>query len=174
MRYLFIIILFVACKPNPAISNQMPQGNGLIPPLDTNYINHITDSVAAVKIVAFAKTLIGTPYRFGCTAPSTGFDCSGFITYVFNHFEIEVPRSSVDFTHAGTTIALADARAGDLILFTGTNCQTHTVGHIGLVIENSASGLSFIHASSGTDYAVIVTTLNEGYKARFVKVVRMK
>src|SRR5689334_3480039 len=73
------------------------------------------------QIVAYAKTLIGTPYKYASTDPKQGFDCSGFITYVFNHFNIEVPRSSVDFTNAYPEVPTTDAKQGDLILFTGTD-----------------------------------------------------
>ncbi|MER3464122.1 MAG: glycoside hydrolase, partial [Chitinophagaceae bacterium] len=54
-----------------------------------------TKNVLPDSIVSFSKTLIGTPYRYGSTDPKVGFDCSGFITYVFNHFSISVPRSSI-------------------------------------------------------------------------------
>ena len=73
------------------------------------------------SLIKFAKSLIGTPYKYASTDPSVGFDCSGFINYVFNHFNIKVPRSSRDFRNAGKKIALGDSKPGDLILFTGTN-----------------------------------------------------
>jgi cell wall-associated NlpC family hydrolase len=131
------------------------------------------DSLMSERIVAFAKTLLGTRYQFGCMEPSTGFDCSGFINYVFNHFNIEVPRSSVDFTNTGVTITTDNARPGDLILFTGTNSSIRTVGHIGLVVSNDTSGIHFIHASSGKENAVIITPLQGRYVERFVKVIRI-
>ena len=48
----------------------------------------IITSVLPDSILAFAKTLIGIPYLYASTDPAKGFDCSGFITYVFNHFNI--------------------------------------------------------------------------------------
>jgi cell wall-associated NlpC family hydrolase len=125
------------------------------------------------KVVAFAKTLLGTPYKFGCTAPDMGFDCSGFINYVFNHFSITVPRSSEGFTNEGTAILLANALPGDLILFTGTNSNVRTVGHVGLIVANDTAGISFIHSSSGKENAVIITHLDDRYRRRFVKVIRI-
>jgi cell wall-associated NlpC family hydrolase len=93
---------------------------------------------------------------------------------VFQHFNIEVPRSSSGFTDEGSPVALNDAMPGDLILFTGTNSQIRTVGHIGLVVSNDTSGIHFIHSSSGKENSVIITQLDERYMARFVKVIRIR
>src|SRR5215218_9410117 len=71
-----------------------------------------TKNIGPDEVVRFARTLIGTPYRYGSTDPKIGFDCSGFITYVFNHFHITVPRSSIDFTNVGKEIPVQYAKAG--------------------------------------------------------------
>ena len=124
-------------------------------------------------VVAFAETLIGTPYKYASTDPAAGFDCSGFITYVFNHFQIKVPRSSIDFTNVGKEVAVPEAKRGDIILFTGTDSTERFVGHMGIVVSNQNGELQFIHSSSGKVYGVTVTPLNEYYKGRFVKVIRV-
>ena len=124
------------------------------------------------SLIKFAKSLIGTPYKYASTDPSVGFDCSGFINYVFNHFNIKVPRSSKDFRNAGKKIALGDSKPGDLILFTGTNPAEREIGHIGLIISNK-NGISFIHSSSGKADGVVITDLNDYYRSRFVKVERV-
>jgi cell wall-associated NlpC family hydrolase len=125
------------------------------------------------SLVAFAKTLLGTPYVYASTDPRVGFDCSGFITYVFKHFNIAVPRSSVDFTNVGQTVSVAEAKKGDLILFTGTSPSELGIGHMGLVISNDQGELQFIHATSGKAMAVAITPLNEQYKKRFVRISRI-
>jgi cell wall-associated NlpC family hydrolase len=132
-----------------------------------------TKNVKPPQIVAFAKTLIGTPYVYGSTNPNVGFDCSGFITYVFNHFSIKVPRSSVDFTNVGKPIDVQQAQPGDLILFTGTNIYERKVGHMGIVVSNDKDSLQFIHSTSGKQMSVTITPLNDYYKTRFVKVIRI-
>lgn len=124
------------------------------------------------ELVQFAKTLIGIPYKYASTDPSKGFDCSGFITYVFNHFTIDVPRSSVDFTNVGQEINRAFAKEGDLILFTGTVDSIKTVGHMGIVTQNSDT-LKFIHSTSGRANGVTISKLDDHYKKRFVKVIRV-
>ena len=130
----------------------------------------VTASTSKNKVVDFAETLVGIPYKYGSTDPAVGFDCSGFITYVFNHFNIKVPRSSVDFTHVGREVRLQDAERGDLILFTGTDSLVRVVGHMGIVTSNTDT-LKFIHSTSGKLYGVTVTPLNTYYKGRFVKVI---
>ena len=124
-------------------------------------------------LVDFAETLIGTPYVYASTNPKVGFDCSGFITYVFNHFNISVPRSSIDFTNVGKDIPVEAAKRGDIILFTGTNPAERHVGHMGLVTSNSDSTLQFIHSTSGKAKGVTITPLSSYYKSRFVKVIRL-
>lgn len=131
-----------------------------------------TKGVQPAEVVAFAKTQIGVPYRYGSTDPSRGFDCSGFITYVFKHFGIVVPRSSIDFTHVGREVSAAQARPGDLILFTGTDSTERFVGHMGIVVDN-ADTLHFIHSTSGKKYGVTITPLNPYYQGRYVKTIRV-
>jgi cell wall-associated NlpC family hydrolase len=124
------------------------------------------------EIVNFAETLIGTPYRYGSTDPKVGFDCSGFITYVFKHFNILVPRSSIDFTNVGKQIPPTSAKRGDIILFTGTDSTERFVGHMGIVVSNTDT-LKFIHSTSGKAYGVTISPLNNYYKGRFVKTLRL-
>ena len=123
-------------------------------------------------IVNFAETLIGTPYRYGSTDPKVGFDCSGFITHVFNHFNIIVPRSSIDFTNVGKEIPPTSAKRGDIILFTGTDSAERFVGHMGIVVSNTDT-LRFIHSTSGKAYGVTITPLSNYYQGRFVKTLRL-
>lgn len=128
----------------------------------------------AQQIVAFAQSLIGTPYLYGASDPAQGFDCSGFITYVFNHFNLKVPRSSVEFTNRGREVAVEKAQPGDLILFTGTDPSRRVVGHMGIVITDSSSELQFIHSSSGKAKGVTISPLKGYYEGRFMKVISVR
>jgi len=124
------------------------------------------------ELVEYAQTLLGVPYLYASTDPLAGFDCSGFITYVFNHFGIAVPRSSVDFTNVGKEVNLQTAKEGDLILFTGTVDTIRIVGHMGILTQNTDT-LKFIHSSSGKANGVTISSLNEHYKKRLVKITRV-
>lgn len=133
-----------------------------------------TGNITPGELTKFAETLIGVPYVWASTDPKVGFDCSGFITYVFNHFNIAVPRSSIDFTNVGQTVPVEKAKRGDLILFTGTDPLEKDIGHMGIVVSNTITdGLQFIHATSGRAMSVTVSKLNEQYTKRFVRVSRV-
>lgn len=132
-----------------------------------------TKDIPADEVVKFAETLIGTPYKYGSTIKENGFDCSGFINYVFNNFKIKVPRSSKDFTNAGKQIDLENCKRGDLILFTGSNANSGVVGHMGIITYNKKGKIEFIHAASSNSKGVIISGMNQYFIPRFVKVIRV-
>ena len=138
---------------------------------DPLYIN--TGNTKPEDLINYAQTFIGVPYVYASTKPDVGFDCSGFITYVFNHFNIEVPRASVNFTNVLHEVPVSEAKPADLILFTGTDSTIRTVGHMGIVVWSNANELVFIHSSSGKANGVTLTPLNDYYKGRFVKIIRV-
>ncbi len=133
----------------------------------------VTKKLKADSLVAYAESLIGTPYKYASTDPSIGFDCSGFITYVFNHYNIDVPRSSKDFENTGIEIPINKSKKGDLILFTGTDSTERIIGHMGIVVSNDKNELKFIHSTSGKAHSVVITTFNKYYQGRFVKTIRV-
>jgi cell wall-associated NlpC family hydrolase len=169
-------------------------GNGIIP-MDSadslhfvDSINHIKDGTVVTKvdtmpapppvtfqrddIVNFAKTLLGTTYKYACSSPAEGFDCSGFVYYVYSHFNIKVPRSSGEFSKEGHEVSITNAQPGDIILFTGTDSTDRTIGHVGIIIQNTDT-LKFIHASSGKVYSVVISPFDHYYQTRFIKVVNI-
>ena len=192
IKYFLIFIAILSCKDS-STERQLDNPDNAVPISNSDTISIIKNhpharssdtinkvqnekmnipAVSPHELVRFAKTLIGIPYKYASTDPSKGFDCSGFITYVFNHFQWEVPRSSVDFTNVGKQINLIDAKEGDLILFTGTNDSIRIVGHMGIITENFDT-LRFIHSTSGRANGVTISNLENHYKKRFVKVIRI-
>lgn len=134
-------------------------------------------TVHADTLLTFAHTHVGVPYRYAQCTPAKGFDCSGFVYYVFSHFGVKVPRASMDYEKAGRSIPLDSCHKGDVIVFTGTNPGNRKPGHVGLVAANDSAGISFIHSSSGRGrIGVIVTnfTLSKHYRERFIKVIRLE
>lgn len=133
----------------------------------------VTGNTTPQQLLSFAETLQGIPYKYGSIDPNNGFDCSGFISYVFNHFNIAVPRSSKDFTNVQREIPISKALPGDIILFTGTDSTIRVVGHMGIITSKNNNQLSFIHSTSGKADGVTTTPFNSYYQGRFVKTLRI-
>ncbi|MEO6720896.1 MAG: C40 family peptidase [Ferruginibacter sp.] len=144
---------------------------------DSGIVQNQVSTVSSSKVnrdslVLFARSLLGVPYLYGSADPARGFDCSGFITYVFNHFNITVPRSSYEFEKIGRKVTMENCKAGDIILFTGTDPLERTVGHIGIICGFQDGKPSFVHSSSGKAQGVTITSMdNKFYQERFVSVV---
>lgn len=124
------------------------------------------------SIVEYAKTFLGTPYKYANASPNTGFDCSGFTWFVFNHFGVEIPRSSKDYMTLGKRVTLETCQKGDIILFTGTDPTEKRVGHVGIIISNPGDSVKFIHSSSSDNhYGVTITSYyKSAYPKRFIGV----
>lgn len=78
-----------------------------------------TSSNSGESVVSYAKQFIGTKYTYGGTSPSTGFDCSGFTSYVYRHFGVSLPRTSGGQSGVGTAVTKANLQAGDLVIYSG-------------------------------------------------------
>lgn len=108
------------------------------------------------RLVSNAMRHLGTGYVFGGTSPS-GFDCSGYVQYVFASVGIHVPRTADVQFEVGTPIPKRDLRAGDMVFF-----STYEPGpsHVGIYLGDG----TFIHASSGAGH-VTITPLDKPYYA---------
>lgn len=123
-------------------------------PSSDSYSEPSYDGVASSDIVSVAKQYLGVPYVWGGTSPS-GFDCSGFVQYVFRKCGYSVTRTADTQYYDGTPVSYSNLQAGDLVFFTGTYA-TAGISHIGIYI----GGGQFIHAASG---GVKISSLSESY-----------
>lgn len=112
------------------------------------------------QIVAYAKKLLGVKYVYGGSSPK-GFDCSGFVKYVYDNFNIKLERSSKDMGNGGTAINKADLLPGDLVFF-DTNGGLNGINHVGIFI----GGGKFIHASSNLGRKVTISSLNDSFYSK--------
>jgi len=134
------------------------------------------DSVSKDSLMSYSKSYLGTNYCYGSCEPKRGFDCSGFVYHIFNHFNIKVPRSSIDYINHGKTIHPDSFKIGDVIVFTGTNAKNRTPGHVGIITSNAGEELQFIHSSSNKKHSGIkLSTYKDSpyYEKRFLKIVRV-
>lgn len=133
-----------------------------------------TGRTSAAELVYFACSLAGKPYKYGSADEKHGFDCSGFVTYVFDHFHIQVPRTTLDFIAVQQEIPLKDAKLGDLVLFTGSDSTERIAGHIGIISSLPSEPLRFMHAGSGKRSGVMETDFNTAYyETRYLKTIRI-
>lgn len=122
-----------------------------------------------LEVIEFAKTYLGTRYRHGGFEPVEGFDCSGFVYFVFKHFNIKIPRSSMEYKYYGTAQIAEEFKLGDILVFYGF-LDSDQVGHIGIICEADGMKSKFIHASSGKANGVTVSQLDaKHYAKRFYK-----
>lgn len=104
-----------------------------------------------------ATGLLGTRYRLGGTTPESGFDCSGFVRYVFGQYLVNVPRTAAEQFLAGEKIVESGMASGDLVFFSTTGPG---VTHVGIVVDPEAH--TFVHAP-GTGAVVRIERFDTNY-----------
>ena len=108
-----------------------------------------TGSSKGVDVISFAKQYLGYKYVAGGASPSTGFDCSGFTSYVYKNFGVSLSRTSSGQRSNGVAVDKSNLQAGDIVCFSG---------HVGLYIGNN----QFIHASNPKG-GVKINSLSDSY-----------
>ncbi|HLX33072.1 MAG TPA: C40 family peptidase [Gaiellaceae bacterium] len=103
------------------------------------------------KIVSYARRFLGTPYVWGGTSPRYGFDCSGFVRYVYGHFGIALPHSSFADLWRGRHIGRRYLKPGDLVFFDGAS-------HVGIYV-----GSDRMIDAPHTGSVVRISTMNGWY-----------
>ena len=118
----------------------------------------VSANASGQDIVNFAGQLLGSKYCWGGSSPETGFDCSGFVYYVYKHFGITLNRVAQDQATNGVHVDPSDLRPGDILCFYSGSSY---IGHAGIYI----GGNKFIHSSNSTT-GVIISELSGYYASR--------
>lgn len=131
-----------------------------------------TENLTA-NMVNFARKFIGTPYRRGGKKPG-GFDCSGFVGYVYRHFGMSTGASSAIQATEGVYVEPTDLRPGDLLFFSRARGNKR-VGHVGMVTEvDSVTGQAkFIHATTRLGVTESVFPDGGHYSSRYITARRL-
>ena len=166
MRVLLMVVIAVmttACAATGARPQPFPAGRSAAEaggPTRPDGAVGTTGTPSGYEVSGTALDLRGTPYRNGGMDPN-GFDCSGFVWYVFTRHGLSLPRTVEDQWRVGGTVEASDLQPGDLVFFTTTSPGA---SHVGIVI----GGDSFIHAPSSSG-VVRVERLGASYwSSRYV------
>lgn len=164
MKYSFLLVLIVFST----ISLQAKETG-------TGAENADSLAVQSDTIVGLATSLLGVPYRYGGITPEQGFDCSGFVKFVFSNFGFDIPRTTVEMADFGEEIHLDSCKKGDIILFSGRDMKKRPIGHAGIIISNMDEPLKFIHSATSNNRGIVISAFDglDYYKSRFVKVIRV-
>jgi cell wall-associated NlpC family hydrolase len=117
----------------------------------------LPDGSKASQVIGIAMQYLGIPYVWGGSSPSTGFDCSGFVAYVYAQIGIYLPHHAASQFNYGVPVAREDLQPGDLVFFNG-------LGHMGMYI----GGGQFIHAPHTGDVVKISGLYEDWYASTYV------
>ncbi len=108
---------------------------------------HVDKSNAALRnnLVKKGKKQVGTKYKYAGKQPRTGFDCSGFTSYVYKEHELSLSPSSKTQGKQGAKIPLKQAQPGDLVFFSRNR---RTIFHVAMVVSNNSEGITVVHSTS--------------------------
>lgn len=128
----------------------------------------LTESLSkGMHIVSEASKYMGIPYRWGGTSPQTGFDCSGFVQFVFRHtLNIKLPRMPVDMSRLGARVSREELAPGDLVFF---NTRGGRFTHVGIYVNDS----QFIHSPMPGTRVTVSRMDSTYYRHRFTYAVRI-
>lgn len=111
------------------------------------------------EVVLYALGLMGVDYRFGGKNPSSGFDCSGMVSYIYKHAAgMDLPHNAYQIAKLSRKIEETALKPGDLVFF---DTQHRHFSHVGIYIGNGR----FVHAP-GSDGQIRISNLTSGYFAR--------
>ena len=145
-----LAVLLVACASAP------PPASARLPESSSDRAGF---SAKGNEVALFALGLIDTGYRFGGKNPQAGLDCSGMVSYIYDHGAgLKVAGSAADIARKGRPIDRRQLRPGDLVFF---NTRNAPFSHVGLYIGDER----FIHAPSSNG-RVRIDDLNARYYAQ--------
>ena len=149
--------------PSVALADEDPLSafilNNIGPPQATENNTQANSNATTLNsgdVLLSALGLIGVRYTFGGNTPDSGFDCSGFVRYVFQQsMGIALPRSAAEISRVGDQISETDLQPGDLVFY---NTMSRAFSHVGIYMGNG----KFIH-SPRTGKSVQVVSMRDSY-----------
>lgn len=119
------------------------------------------------SVINYGKKFLGLQYKYRGTTPQ-GFDCSGYVSYIFSKFGYSLPHSSAAMATIGEKIDINAARKGDLIYFKGRSTKTGRVGHVALIIEADSGQVTMMHSTCMQGVIIEKYNTSDYYKRRYL------
>lgn len=159
----FFLILF-------PLFSQAAEGKSIPDSADTCLQQHL---VMIDSVITYGKQYIGVPYKYGGKSPS-GFDCSGFVHYIFEPWGYNLPYSSKGYGEYGQEVDISQVRKGDFALFRGRSTSSTGIGHVALVVDVDENGNVYIlHATIHKGITIDNISNQEYYLKRYLTCRRM-
>ncbi len=115
-------------------------------------------------VAGYAQNFTGLKYRRAGQSPRTGFDCSGFTSYILKEFGVNVSASSATQSQQGIQISLDAAQTGDLLFF---GRRGH-IQHVALIVEKTDEGFVCVHSTSSRGIVVENVSQSDYWKSRLL------
>jgi NlpC/P60 family len=150
---LLLVWMFVGCdvlrdlttdRPKTPPSSGDSNVYGPVPP--STYNMSATERKLRGDITGFAQKQVGVRYQSAGKIPETGFDCSGFTSYVMNNFNIKISPSSRDQALQGRSVEINKVKPGDLVFY--RRSVADPIFHVSMVVENTGPAIRVIHSTS--------------------------
>lgn len=123
--------------------------------IETRHLAGVSD------MLGYAMNLIGVNYKYGGTQPSTGFDCSGYVSHVFRQMAgLSLPHNALAISKLGKKISPDELKPGDLVFF---NTLKRSFSHVGIYVGNNR----FVHAPSSGGGVEVVSMQDKYWEKRF-------
>lgn len=148
---LMLLVAFITVKCdvlNDLTREPMPKSGSTSRPAPSSTSSTLSKKEAALRedIVSYAEKYRGTEYQSAGKNPRTGFDCSGFTSYVMDHFDIDLSPSSQTQSKQGMSKFINQVEPGDLIFF--RRKATDPIFHVALVVSRDSKSLKVIHSTT--------------------------
>jgi cell wall-associated NlpC family hydrolase len=115
-------------------------------------------------IVNFALKFKGTRYKYSGKSPDSGFDCSGFASYVFKSHGVDISGPSHQMARLGKEKNMSQLMPGDLVFFG----KSHKISHVAIVAENRDNQIYVVHATTSAGVKMDNITQSEYWKGIFL------